>query len=85
MNGRKIVILLIGLGLVVVAGSGRNADGLLDSRTWALAPREGAAAPELAPVFHYDAEAACFRGPPGGPEKPWEIDRQSSAEYCGES
>jgi len=60
-------------------------DGILDSRSWSLVPQKAAAAPERVPVFRYDPEAACFRGPPGSPEKPWEIDQKHSAKYCGPS
>jgi hypothetical protein len=45
------------------------------------APAAGAqGAPEL-PVFRYDAAARACRGPAGGPDKAWEVDRSASPGY----
>ena len=46
----------------------------LETAEGAIAFREGDGPPPTAlPLFAYDPDAACFRGPPGGPRDRWEV------------
>jgi hypothetical protein len=44
-------------------------------------PGEAAAPGGKPPLFRFDPEAGSFRGPPGGPGEPWEVDRQASPRF----